>query len=95
MQYNKHLEQQGTVLYMKLTKALIERAMNLTPADIERALSDNGYEGDKVTTAVFDSLGSNFTFVYLITYPDDETGKEEDAMVFVHYNALIKLVADY
>ena len=80
---------------MKYTKAMVERAMNLGTADLQNAFANNGYEGDKVTTATFDSLGVDYTFIYHITYPDEETGSQEYAIVYVHYNNLAQLVADY
>ena len=80
---------------MILTKAMIDRAMNLVPADIDRLLNDNGYEGDKVITVAFvgynDSTGS---FVYNATYHDDETMRVEDTGIYVRYNKLFQLIAD-
>ena len=81
---------------MNLTKAMIERAINLSTRELERALADNSYEGDKVTTAEFKHINSiTGSFVYHITYPDTDTGTQKKSGLYVKYNNLGQLVADY
>lgn len=78
---------------MIITKDMITRAMTLSARALERALSENGYEGDVVSSAEFVGINSTSNFVYDITFPEDHG--HSSGKVFVKYNNLCKLVADY
>lgn len=79
---------------MLLKKEHINSAMNLDAAGVTFALKNNDLD-DTVKTASYKGMTANGSFVYDCTYFDEDTGKDEDCFVYVHYTNLFKLVADY
>ena len=80
---------------MLLQQTHINAAMSLDAAGVTFALHNNDYPDDSVKTAAYAGMTANGSFVYHCTYFDSDTDKDEDCMVYVHYNNLCKLVADY
>ena len=72
----------------------IHAAMNLDAAGVTFALKNNDLD-DTVKTASYAGMTQGGSFVYHCTYFDTDTGGDEDCIVYVHYNNLCKLVADY
>ena len=79
---------------MLLQQTHINAAMNLDAAGVTFALRNNDMD-DTVKTASYAGMSPGGSFVYHCTYADDDTGVDEDCIVYVHYNNLCKLVADY
>lgn len=73
----------------------IHAAMNLDAAGITFALRNNDYPDDSVKTATYMGMTANGSFVYDCTYFDTDIGKDTECHVYVHYNQMCKLVADY
>jgi hypothetical protein len=80
---------------MLLKKEHINSAMSLDAAGVSFALRNNDYPDDKVKTATFGGMTEMGSFVYHCTYADSDTCKDEDCIVYVRYNKLCKLVAEY
>ena len=80
---------------MLLQKTHINAAMSLDAAGVTFALHNNDYPDDSVKTASYAGMTANGSFVYHCTYFDEDTGKDEDCMVYVHYTYIGILVADY
>lgn len=80
---------------MLLQPTHIRAAMALDAAGVTFALRNNDYPDDSVKTATYKGMTANGSFVYDCTYFDADTGKDDDCIVYVHYNNLCKLVADY
>lgn len=79
---------------MLLQLAHIQSAMMLDAAGVTFALRSN-YPTDIVKTAEFVGMTANGSFVYFCTYDDDIQGPDATCTVYVHYNSMNKLVADY
>lgn len=73
----------------------IHAAMNLDAAGITFALHNNDYPEDSVKSASYLGMTANGSFVYDCKFFDTDMGKDEDCIVYVHYNQMCKLVADY
>lgn len=81
---------------MILNARYVTTLMTLTAQDITAALERNEYHGDSVKTAAFAGLNTRSgSFVYNCTYHDTETEKDEDCQVYIHFNNLMQLVAEY
>ena len=80
---------------MLLQQTHISAAMSLDAAGVTFALHNNDYPEDSVKTATYMGMTANGSFVYDCTYYDENFNHDEDCIVYVHYNALCKLVADY
>lgn len=81
---------------MRLTGQQAYKLFNMGVDDINKALYDNGYTDDKVLSATLNGFNiATASVIYLCTYNDMETGQVEDCMIFVCYNKLFQLVADY
>lgn len=81
---------------MLVTQEMATRAMKLGTRDIERAFANNDYSGTVISTAEFTGINQSRQFVYKVTGPD-ESGEEDhlEFKVYVYYNSLGQLVADY
>lgn len=84
---------------MLLKMEHINSAMSLDAAGVNFALRNNGYHDDTVLTAVFHGMSQTGSFVYHCTYHDNDDGSHDgtdaDCIVYVKYNKLFRLVADY
>jgi hypothetical protein len=80
---------------MLLQPVHINTAMSLGANGVTLALHTNGYVEDVVSAASFAGMTANGCFVYHCTYFDTDTRKNEDCMVYVHYNNRNVLVAEY
>ena len=80
---------------MLLQPTHIHAAMNLDAAGITFALHNNNYPEDSVKSASYLGMTANGSFVYDCTYFDTDIGKDTECHVYVHYNQMCKLVADY
>jgi hypothetical protein len=78
-----------------LTKQQIISAMSLDADGITAALRNNDYQDESVLTAVFTGMSSSGSFVYECTYNDTDLGTEEACTVYVRFNGVMKMVADY
>lgn len=78
-----------------LTKDQIISAMSLDANEVTAALRNNDYQDESVLTAVFKGMNSNGSFVYECTYNDSYGNTEQVCTVYVRFNRVMKMVADY
>lgn len=80
---------------MLLQQTHINAAMNLSAMGVSFALRNNNYKDDSVNTATYVGMTANGSFVYACTYFDEDLDEDADCIVYVYYNNLCKLIADY
>jgi hypothetical protein len=80
---------------MLLRTTHINSVMSLSANGVTLALHNAGYIEDVIKTASFSGMTVSGSFVYICTFFDVETRKDEDATVFVFFTDTGVMHASY